>query len=157
MGNGLIQLTVMDDLNTSYNNCGRWSFPEAYSKKYHPFSWLVSGHDITYMVLTSFLYFGMAVGIDWVLSFPALRARLLPDKDVPEPVYPVGGAMYMRPLVSPTCPVGSPGAPACRHPKETRWRCAGCWLATATRAACGPGAGSPQPGMAPRPRVPACA
>ncbi len=61
----------------------------SYLKKYHPFSWLVTGHDITYMVFTTVAYFLLAVLIDVVLSFPALRAKLLPDKDVPEPHYEV--------------------------------------------------------------------
>ena len=82
LGNGLIQLTLMKDLNTIYTNCGKWSFEEAYQKEYHPFSWLVSGHDITFMIVTSFLYFAGAVLIDVILSYPALNAKILPDKDV---------------------------------------------------------------------------
>ena len=82
LGNGLIQLTIMDDLKTSYNNCGRWSFAEAYTKEYHPFSWLVTGHDLTFMIVLTFVYFAGAIVIDVVLSYPALKAKLLPDTDV---------------------------------------------------------------------------
>ena len=82
LGNGLIQLTLMDDLKTSYTDCGRWSFAEAYSKEYHPFSWLVTGHDLTFMIVTAVVYFFGAILIDVVLSYPALKAKILPDKDV---------------------------------------------------------------------------
>ncbi len=82
LGNGLIQLTLMNDLNTAYNDCGKWSVPEAYSKEYHPFSWLVTGHNITFMALTSLLYFVGAILIDVLLSYPAIKAKVLPDKDV---------------------------------------------------------------------------
>jgi ATP-binding cassette subfamily A (ABC1) protein 1 len=55
---------------------------EQLKKNYTPFMWIVTGHDITFMVFETVLYFCIAVGIDVVLSYPAWRAKLLPDKNV---------------------------------------------------------------------------
>lgn len=84
LGNGLIQLTVMDQLQATYSDCGRMTLAQQLASSYGPFSWIVAGSNLTYMAIETIVYFAIAVAIDVMLSHPALRARLLPDKDIPE-------------------------------------------------------------------------
>jgi hypothetical protein len=84
-----VQLAIMDSFKQTYDNCGRWGMKRTLSQKWEPFSWLVTGESIMYMVLETVIYFALAVLIDVLLSYPSIRARVLPDKNVPEPPHQV--------------------------------------------------------------------
>lgn len=97
LGNGLIQLTMMDQLQATYTDCGRMTLAQQITAKYTPYSWIVAGSNLTYMALEIVVYFSLAVAIDVMLSYPSIRARLIPDKDVKDPPYEVRSGCLVPP------------------------------------------------------------
>lgn len=89
LGNGLLQLSLMKELPFLENDCGNMPPQVAYSQEFGPFSWVVTGASLLYMSVGIVVYFAIAIGIDILLSYPAARAKLLKDKDRPEPEYDV--------------------------------------------------------------------
>ena len=89
LGNGLLQLSLMKGLAFIDSNCGELTAQQQYSQKFTPFSLEVAGWPVIYMAAESVLYFLLAWGIDVLLSFPSIRATLLPDKDMPEATFEV--------------------------------------------------------------------
>ena len=43
---------------------------------YHPFDFVVTGGSLLYLVLTCVVYFGVAMLVDFLLSFPSIRAKV---------------------------------------------------------------------------------
>uniref|UniRef100_A0A7S1CQA7 ABC transporter domain-containing protein n=1 Tax=Bicosoecida sp. CB-2014 TaxID=1486930 RepID=A0A7S1CQA7_9STRA len=84
LGDALLALSLMESLPFLNTNCGEWSTLVAAQKVYHPFDMFVTGTNITYLAFEAVLYFALAVAIDVGLSYPSVRARVMPDKDVPE-------------------------------------------------------------------------
>jgi len=87
LGNGLIQLSLLKELPFLESNCGQLSVLERVMRTYTPFSLEAAGYPIIYMLAESVVYFALAVGIDVLLSYPVIKARLLPDKDVQDKPY----------------------------------------------------------------------
>jgi len=83
MGNGLMQLSLLKSLNFFDTNCGELTPAQMMDRKFTAFSMEVSGWPILYMCIETVVYFLLAIGIDLLLSFPAIKAWLLPDKDIP--------------------------------------------------------------------------
>ena len=81
MGEGLLQLTVLAELPFLETNCGRLPLAVAVTRKYTAFSLEAAGFPILYLAIETAAYFALAIGIDVALSFPLVRARLLPDAD----------------------------------------------------------------------------
>jgi ATP-binding cassette subfamily A (ABC1) protein 1 len=63
------------------SDCGDLSPAEQYSQVFKPFSLAVAGWPVIYMAALSVVYFAAAFGIDVLLSYPAIKSKLLPDKD----------------------------------------------------------------------------
>ena len=82
LGNGLLQLSLMKGLAYISSNCGELSPAEQYAQVFKPFSLAVAGWPVIYMAFLSVLYFAAAFGIDVVLSYPVIKSKLLPDKDM---------------------------------------------------------------------------
>jgi ABC-type multidrug transport system ATPase subunit len=87
LGNGLIQLSLLKELPFLESNCGTLSILDRIERTYTPFSLEAAGYPLLYMVLESVIYFLIAVGIDVLLSYPVIRSRLIPDKDIVEQPY----------------------------------------------------------------------
>lgn len=82
LGNGLIQLSLLQELPFLESNCGKLNIVQQVQQSFGPFSLAAAGWPLIYMACEAVLYFALAVGIDVLLSYPVIRARLLPDKDV---------------------------------------------------------------------------
>ncbi len=82
LGNGLLQLSLMKGLAYISSNCGELTPAEQYAQVFKPFSLSVAGWPVIYMALLSVLYFALAFGIDVLLSYPVIKSKLLPDKDM---------------------------------------------------------------------------
>jgi len=83
LGNGLLQLSLLKGLVYLDSDCGRLSPIQQYSRTFHAFDLPVAGYPILYMALESVVYVIGAILIDVMLSFPAIKARVRPDKDIP--------------------------------------------------------------------------
>lgn len=87
LGNGLLQLSLISELPYLETNCGKLSLIQRVEQHFAPFDPLVAGYPLLYMVLQSVFYFLAAIGIDILLSYPVIKSRLIPDKNVPNPPY----------------------------------------------------------------------
>jgi ATP-binding cassette subfamily A (ABC1) protein 3 len=83
LGNGLMQLSLLKTLPWLESDCGRMSIIQRVEQVFTPYSMQVTGYPLLYMILQSVIYFLLAMLIDVMLSFPAIKSRVLPDKDVP--------------------------------------------------------------------------
>jgi ABC-type multidrug transport system ATPase subunit len=81
LGDGLFQLSVLKELPFLETNCGTMPFKERIEQKFTAFDMKAAGWPILYLAAESVVYFLLAIGIDIMLSYPAIRAKLLPDKN----------------------------------------------------------------------------
>jgi len=86
LGNGLLQLAVLQELPFLENDCGRLPLEQAILQKFTAWSLPAAGYSVLFMALEAVFYFALAIAIDMGLSYPWLRAKLLPDKDHPETI-----------------------------------------------------------------------
>jgi ATP-binding cassette subfamily A (ABC1) protein 3 len=85
LGNGLLQLSNLPYLPFLETNCGRLTPLQQIEQKFGPWDLKVTGWPLLYMFAEAVIYFALAVGIDVVLSFPSLRAAILPDRNMVSP------------------------------------------------------------------------
>jgi ATP-binding cassette subfamily A (ABC1) protein 1 len=83
MGEGLLQLTVLAELPFLATDCGRIPLAQAVQQKFTPYSLQAAGWPLLYLATETVVYFLLAIAIDVALSYPLVRSRLLPDKDLP--------------------------------------------------------------------------
>lgn len=84
LGDALLALSLLKSLPYLNTDCGKLTPLEAAEVVYHPFDMFVTGTNITYLAACAVFYFLLALAIDVGLSYPAVRARVLPDKNIPE-------------------------------------------------------------------------
>lgn len=82
LGNGLQQLALLDQLPFLENDCGRMPPEQQYSQKFTAWSLQAAGWPLLFLAAESVIYFLIAVFIDFMLSYPVLRSKLMPDKNV---------------------------------------------------------------------------
>jgi len=87
LGNGLMQLSVLQELPFLENDCGRMPLMQAVQQHFTAWSLPAAGWPVLYMAVESIVYFLLAILIDMALSYPWLRSRLMPDKDFPETIF----------------------------------------------------------------------
>jgi len=87
LGNCLIQLSLLKELPFLESNCGQLSVLERVMRTYPPFSLEAAGSPIIYTLAESVVHFALAVGTGVLLSYAAIKARLLPDTDVQDKPY----------------------------------------------------------------------
>ena len=81
LGSGLMQLSLIKQLPVLQNTCtGNIA---GLFRTYEPFDMEVAGAPLIYLAVETVVYLLIAILLDMALSNPALRARLLPDKDAP--------------------------------------------------------------------------
>ncbi|CAE7902215.1 ABCA1 [Symbiodinium sp. KB8] len=85
LGNGLLQLSLLKQLGFLNTDCSKGSstYNPLDAPTFEPFSPDVAGAPVAFMAVESVAYFALAIVIDILLSFPAIRARLWPDKTKP--------------------------------------------------------------------------
>jgi len=85
LGNGLLQLSLMQQLGFLNTDCSRGSagYNPLDAPTFTPFSSDVAGAPIAYMAVESVVYFAIAIAIDVMLSFPSIRKSIWSDKDKP--------------------------------------------------------------------------
>lgn len=86
LGNGLMQLSLLKQLPFLESGCGSIPYVQRMNKVYGAFDLPVTGYNLLFMTLEAVVYISIAYGIEIVLSYPALRSKLLPDRDRRNPV-----------------------------------------------------------------------
>lgn len=81
LGNGLMQLSLLAELPFLETDCGRLSMLDRIQQKFSPLDLKVAGWPLLFMVFESIGYFALAMLVDVLLSYPAVRARFFPDKN----------------------------------------------------------------------------
>ena len=81
LGNGLQQLSYFKQLVFTESDCGRMTPQEQFTQTFTPFSPNAAGWPLFYLGAEAVAYLALAIGIDTLLSYPVIRARLLPDKE----------------------------------------------------------------------------
>ena len=85
LGNGLLQLALLKQLPFIEDDCGRLSTFSTVTQTFSAFDMAVAGWPLTYLAIETVVYILLAVAIDTALSYPSVRAALMPDADVPAP------------------------------------------------------------------------
>jgi ABC-type multidrug transport system fused ATPase/permease subunit len=85
LGHGLMQLSLLKQLPLLESGCGTIPYAQRVTKTFGAFDMPVTGWSLTYMAVGAVAYLALAYAIELVLSYPALRAKLLPDRDRPDP------------------------------------------------------------------------
>ena len=81
LGNGLQQLSYFKQLVFTESECGTLTPEQQYTRTFTPFSAEAAGWPLGYLAMESVAYMAIAIGIDTLLSYPIVRAKLLPDKE----------------------------------------------------------------------------
>ena len=82
LGNGLQQLSIFKQLIFTESRCGTLAPAAQFAQTFTPFSLAAAGWPLLYLLAEAVGYTALAIAIDVGLSFPALRARVLPDRDL---------------------------------------------------------------------------
>lgn len=76
LGTGLLNLTIIEIMHTGGAESDKFNST-------NPFALTNMGYNMIFLVVDAVLYFALAVGIDYALTFPSLKAKFSKDPQVP--------------------------------------------------------------------------